>query len=388
MSSSRRCPAMGCRRAMTAVPTSRSVAGCSSTCWRGARRPTWCRVLEQLAVDLVVYEQYDLGAAVAAHAVGIPVVCHSLSPRMPAERDRADRPPADSPGCGPSTASTRRRWTSSPATRTSTSSRRCCSSRRSSPIRHACRCARSRSPSLAPSCRPGSVTRTGHSCTSRSAPSSPPTRCWRRSSTAWRRSTRTSSWRSGRPTVRRSARSRRNVHVEPFVNQPAVLDLADLAVHHGGSGTLLAALASGIPQLLLPKGADQFFNADVVERAGLAPVLEPAQVTPDSVAAARGGRHAPAPPDSRCGAPGDGRDARPARGARASRHPIRSRSERSDRRGLSRARSDGRPLAQPDLASRYWSRSWAASSTALWRHSDARYTQAIRPMRWTRRRSP
>ncbi len=77
-----------------------------------------------------------------------------------------------------------------------------------------------------------------------------------------------------------------NVHVEQFVNQPAVLDLADLAVHHGGSGTLLAALASGIPQLLLPKGADQFFNADLVERAGLAPVLEPAQITPVSVATA------------------------------------------------------------------------------------------------------
>ena len=33
--------------------------------------------------DLVVYEPYDLGAAVAAHLAGIPAVCHALSPRLP-----------------------------------------------------------------------------------------------------------------------------------------------------------------------------------------------------------------------------------------------------------------------------------------------------------------
>ena len=34
------------------------------------------------------------------------------------------------------------------------------------------------------------------------------------------------------------------------------------------------------------------------------------------------------------------------------------------------------------------SSSWAASSTSLWRHSAARYRQAIKPMRWIRRKSP
>jgi hypothetical protein len=46
------------------------------------------------------------------------------------------------------------------------------------------------------------------------------------------------------------------------------------------------------------------------------------------------------------------------------------------------------PAVQPLTRSRCWSRSWAASSTCLWRHSAARYWQAIRPMRWTRRKSP
>jgi UDP:flavonoid glycosyltransferase YjiC (YdhE family) len=76
-----------------------------------------------------------------------------------------------------------------------------------------------------------------------------------------------------------------NVHVEPFVDQAALIPVADLVVHHGGSGTVLAALAHGTPQVLLPKGADQFHNADLVVAAGLAPALEPAQATPDAVAA-------------------------------------------------------------------------------------------------------
>jgi UDP:flavonoid glycosyltransferase YjiC (YdhE family) len=75
-----------------------------------------------------------------------------------------------------------------------------------------------------------------------------------------------------------------NIHVETFVDQAALLHHVDLVVHHGGSGTLLAALTNGTPQLLLPKGADQFFNADAMRKAQLASVIEPSQVTPDAVA--------------------------------------------------------------------------------------------------------
>ena len=56
-------------------------------------------------------------------------------------------------------------------------------------------------------------------------------------------------------------------------------------MHHGGSGTVLGALAGGTPQLLLPKGADQFQNADAIAAAGLAAVLEPSDTTAASVAA-------------------------------------------------------------------------------------------------------
>jgi UDP:flavonoid glycosyltransferase YjiC (YdhE family) len=74
-----------------------------------------------------------------------------------------------------------------------------------------------------------------------------------------------------------------NVHVESFVDQPAVLRRADLAVHHGGSGTILGSLSYGTPQVILPQGTDQFWNADRVAQAGLAEVLEPAHITPDAI---------------------------------------------------------------------------------------------------------
>lgn len=55
-----------------------------------------------------------------------------------------------------------------------------------------------------------------------------------------------------------------NVMAEPWVPQAEVLRHADLFVHHGGSGTTLGALSAGVPQLLLPAGADQFANAEAV----------------------------------------------------------------------------------------------------------------------------
>lgn len=53
-----------------------------------------------------------------------------------------------------------------------------------------------------------------------------------------------------------------HVSVERFVDQPAVLAQVDVAVHHGGSGTVLGCLAAGVPQVVTPQGADQFSNAD------------------------------------------------------------------------------------------------------------------------------
>jgi UDP:flavonoid glycosyltransferase YjiC (YdhE family) len=74
------------------------------------------------------------------------------------------------------------------------------------------------------------------------------------------------------------------VRVERFVAQGALLPHLDALVHHGGSGTMLGALAHGLPQLLIPHGADQFINAQALAPTGAALSLLPEQISPEAVA--------------------------------------------------------------------------------------------------------
>jgi UDP:flavonoid glycosyltransferase YjiC (YdhE family) len=68
------------------------------------------------------------------------------------------------------------------------------------------------------------------------------------------------------------------VHVEEWVPQAAVMPHASAMVGHGGAGTTLAALAGGVPQVLLPVFADQPINAARVAEfgAGIALDMTPA----------------------------------------------------------------------------------------------------------------
>jgi len=66
-----------------------------------------------------------------------------------------------------------------------------------------------------------------------------------------------------------------NVHIEAWVDQLEVFGEASLVVCHGGSGTTLGALASGLPMVLIPMFADQFANARKVADAGAGVVVEP-----------------------------------------------------------------------------------------------------------------
>ena len=65
-----------------------------------------------------------------------------------------------------------------------------------------------------------------------------------------------------------------NVRIERFVPAREILSRAELVVSHGGSGTVIGALAFGVPQLLLPMGADQPLNADRCSQLGVAAVLD------------------------------------------------------------------------------------------------------------------
>jgi UDP:flavonoid glycosyltransferase YjiC (YdhE family) len=77
-----------------------------------------------------------------------------------------------------------------------------------------------------------------------------------------------------------------NVHIERFVAQSGVLPLVDLVVHHGGTGTVLGALEVGLPQLLLPQGADQFLNAEILQAAGVARALTNDEQQPGAISEA------------------------------------------------------------------------------------------------------
>ena len=71
-----------------------------------------------------------------------------------------------------------------------------------------------------------------------------------------------------------------HVVVERYVPQTAVLPRCDVVVSHGGSGTVLGALALGRPQVCLPQGADQFLNAQAVaaSQAGLSLLPDAASI--------------------------------------------------------------------------------------------------------------
>ena len=74
-----------------------------------------------------------------------------------------------------------------------------------------------------------------------------------------------------------------NVCVERYVRQQEVLPHCDLVVFHGGSGTLLGALAHGLPMVILAMGADQPANALRCRALGLGVTLDPMRATPAAV---------------------------------------------------------------------------------------------------------
>lgn len=77
-----------------------------------------------------------------------------------------------------------------------------------------------------------------------------------------------------------------NVRVHRFVRQELLLPHCDVVVSHAGSGSVIGALAFGVPLVLLPMGADQPLNADRCQALGLGRVLDPLTVSSDVIRAA------------------------------------------------------------------------------------------------------
>lgn len=59
-----------------------------------------------------------------------------------------------------------------------------------------------------------------------------------------------------------------NVTACGWVPWDALVRTSSAVVHHGGSGTALAALSAGVPQLVLPDGSDRFITAEAVHARG------------------------------------------------------------------------------------------------------------------------
>ncbi len=61
----------------------------------------------------------------------------------------------------------------------------------------------------------------------------------------------------------------KNVGVHRFVDHDAVLAASDAVISHGGSGTILSALKQALPSVTLPMGADQQLNSERLRVLGL-----------------------------------------------------------------------------------------------------------------------
>jgi UDP:flavonoid glycosyltransferase YjiC (YdhE family) len=74
-----------------------------------------------------------------------------------------------------------------------------------------------------------------------------------------------------------------NIRIEQFIPQSALLPHCDLMVNHGGSGSVIGALAHGLPMVVIPMGADQALNAARCEQLAVGIALDAVQATPQSV---------------------------------------------------------------------------------------------------------
>jgi UDP:flavonoid glycosyltransferase YjiC (YdhE family) len=73
------------------------------------------------------------------------------------------------------------------------------------------------------------------------------------------------------------------VTLRAYVPMSRLLPASDVVAFHGGSGTMLAAAAAGVPMVIVPLGADQPDNADRTEAAGIARAVALEGLSADAV---------------------------------------------------------------------------------------------------------
>lgn len=70
-----------------------------------------------------------------------------------------------------------------------------------------------------------------------------------------------------------------NVHIERYIPQALILPRCDLVITHGGSGSVMGALAHGVPLALIPLNADQPLNAGRCVALGVGRVIGGEDIT-------------------------------------------------------------------------------------------------------------
>jgi MGT family glycosyltransferase len=74
-----------------------------------------------------------------------------------------------------------------------------------------------------------------------------------------------------------------HIHIVRYIPQSLILPQADLVIAHGGFGTVMTALASGLPLVLIPIAADMPENARRCAAMGLGQVINSHERTPGAI---------------------------------------------------------------------------------------------------------
>jgi MGT family glycosyltransferase len=77
-----------------------------------------------------------------------------------------------------------------------------------------------------------------------------------------------------------------NIQIERYIPQSLLLPHCAAVISHGGSGSVIGALAHGLPMVLLPMGADQPHNAARCAALGVARRLDAIEATPETICVA------------------------------------------------------------------------------------------------------
>ena len=77
-----------------------------------------------------------------------------------------------------------------------------------------------------------------------------------------------------------------HIHIERYIPQTLLFERCDLVLTHGGSGTVMAALAHGLPMVIVPITADQPENAERCAALGVARTIPLATLSAERAAEA------------------------------------------------------------------------------------------------------